>query len=104
MKQKGNLQSDQPEPARSGDRVSDTVYLKRVHPVPQAASQVLRVALHLIHQCAAAQGKVPPDLSEDAARFLTSRSWRIEELAFRTARAVSANRGSLITAADLCEF
>lgn len=72
-----------------------------VHPVPRSRNGILAVVLHLIGRCAAAQGKMPPGCSEEAARFLASCSWDTGELARRVAYAIATNRGSLITAADL---
>jgi DNA-binding NtrC family response regulator len=76
--------------------------LLQVHPMPRARHEVLAIAVHLLRRFAVAQGKPAPELSEDAARFLAGRRWGIDDLAARVAAAVANNRGSLITAADLC--
>jgi DNA-binding NtrC family response regulator len=63
----------------------------------------MAVVLHLLQRFAAAQRKSVPALSQDAASYLKARRWVIRDLARRVWRAVAANRGSLITAADLIE-
>lgn len=73
----------------------------QVHPVSSRPEEVLSIALHLLGQFATAHGKEIPALSQDAADFLTCRSWSLHDLAARLSRAVAANQGSLITAADL---
>jgi DNA-binding NtrC family response regulator len=75
--------------------------LLQIHPVPADPDEILAITTHLLAQSAAAQGKAPPILSEDAAQFLIRRRWALNDLAFRVARAVACNEGSLITAADL---
>ena len=74
-----------------------------MHPVPHDRDNLLAVTEHLLRHFAAAAGKLAPALSEDAARFLAARHWTLDDLARRLARAVVANRGSLITATDLRE-
>jgi hypothetical protein len=83
--------------------ISHGTHLLRVHPVPRARAAVLAVAVHLLRQSANAVGKATPELSEDAARFLTGHPWTLQDLACRLANAVATNCGSLITAADLTE-
>ena len=77
------------------------VYLLQIHPLPTSQTGVLSVAAHLVDRFAAAQHKDVPGLSEDAASFLATRSWALEDLASRVWSAVAENQGSLITAADL---
>jgi hypothetical protein len=77
--------------------------LLQVHPVPRSRDGILAVVLHLIGRCAAAQGKVPPGCSEEAAALLASRSWNAGDLARRIAHVIATNRGSLITAGDLLD-
>jgi len=91
-------------PQVCNDSAAPTARLVQVHPVPQSRSNILSAVLHFVKQFAEAQGKSAPALSEDAAMFLTSRAWRMNDLAGRVARAVAANEGSLITAADLRDF
>lgn len=76
-------------------------HLFQVHPVSSRPEEVLSIALHLLGQFATVHGKEVPALSQDAADFLTCRSWSLNDLAARLSRAVAANQGSLITAADL---
>ena len=75
----------------------------QIHPVPSTDGGIVSVAAHLLEQFAATQGKEPPGLSLDAASFLAAQRWEAGELARRVWRAVQANRGSLVTAADLSE-
>jgi transcriptional regulator of aromatic amino acid metabolism len=94
----------QPKPLhgrRSGTKEPTFPSLLQVHPIPSDPDEVLAIAMHLLTQSAAAQGKATPTLSEDAALFLTRRRWALSDLAFRVARAVAYNEGSLITAEDL---
>jgi DNA-binding NtrC family response regulator len=86
---------------RSSAKDPTSPSLFQVHPVPADPDEILAIAMHLLVQSAAAQGKSTPILSEDAALFLTRRRWALNDLAFRVARAVAYNEGSLITAADL---
>ena len=76
-------------------------HLVLVHPLPDTHNAIVVVAAHLLQQFAATQGKEAPGLSVDAATFLAGQRWEADELARRVWRAVAANRGSLITAADL---
>jgi DNA-binding NtrC family response regulator len=97
-------QESQPSPLRARrTNVKDPAgpSLLQVHPVPADADEILAITMHLLVQSAAAQGKATPVLSEDAALFITHRRWALNDLAFRVARAVAYNQGSLITAADL---
>ena len=66
-----------------------------------AGHDILSTTMDLLRQCAADHDKPVPLLSQDAATFLITRRWAADELAQRVARAVAANEGSLITAADL---
>ena len=75
--------------------------LFQVYPVPTGRREILAVVTYLINKSAAACGKKPPELSEDAATFLSGRRWELHELALRVSRAVANNEGSLITAHDL---
>ena len=78
-------------------------HLRQVYPLPETDGEFLAVATHLLHQFAATQGKEAPGFSLEAADFLARRRWVVAELARRLWRAVEANRGSLITAADLSD-
>jgi len=71
--------------------------------MPRTGEAILLLASRLVDQFAAAQGKETPGLSQDAAAFLTRRYWALPDLARRVWDAVAANRGNLITAADLCD-
>ncbi len=75
--------------------------LLQVQPVSQRSEELVSITRHLLAHFAAAQGKEVPELSQDAADYLTSRRWRLRDLATRLSQAVAANQGSLITAADL---
>jgi hypothetical protein len=79
-------------------------HLMLVHPAPPSHHGLLQLALHLLQRFAATQGKDLPGFSQDAADFLVGRRWGTTELARRVWRAVAANRGSLITAADLSDI
>jgi len=68
---------------------------------PRSRSHLIALTRCLIAECAAQVGKDPPVLSEDAVRYLCRRSWAHEQFAACLRRAVAANTGSLITAADL---
>jgi DNA-binding NtrC family response regulator len=97
-------QESQPSPLRARRASAKDAAgpsLLQVHPVPTDADGILAIAMHLLAQSAAVQGKATPALSEDAALFITRRRWALNDLAFRVARAVAYNEGSLITAADL---
>ena len=72
-----------------------------VHPVPAGHHEVLAVAIHLARCAAELLDKAPPAFSQNAAAFLGNRQWEVNDLAVRVVRAVAANDGSLITAADL---
>ncbi len=72
-----------------------------VHPVSGRSEDLVVITRHLLAHFAAAHGKEVPELSQDAANYLTSRGWSFTDLAARLSRAVAANEGSLITAADL---
>lgn len=72
-----------------------------VHPLPRSNATTLQIALHFVRVFSAAEGKLAPAVSEDAAAFLSRRTWRVNDLAARVHAAVIANQGSLITAADL---
>jgi transcriptional regulator of aromatic amino acid metabolism len=97
-------QESQPRPLRArrnGAKDPTFPSLLQVHPVPTDPDEILAITMHLLVQSAAAQGKATPILSQDAALFLTRQRWALSDLAFRVARAVAYNEGSLITAEDL---
>ncbi len=77
------------------------LHLLQVHPVSERPEELVSITRHLLAQFAAAEGKEVPELSQDAADYLTSRRWRLRDLAARVSQAVAVNQGSLITAADL---
>ena len=110
MRQQDKFDSNRTRPSAGRARpapdasAAGNVHLVQVYPVPRSRTDILSVAIHLVGRFAAAQGKPAPTLSEDAATFLAGRRWRIDDLARRMARAVAANTGSLITAADLCDL
>jgi len=68
---------------------------------PLYRPQLLALAAQLVDHFALAYGRDVPGLSADAARFLVTRRWTLDDLAACLSRAVAANQGSLITAADL---
>ena len=74
-----------------------------VHPLPQSRDEILVIAAHLARRAASRLGKSAPEFSENAAAFLASRSWTVNHLAARIARAVAANQDSLIIGADLAD-
>ena len=74
-----------------------------VHPVPQARNDILVIAAHLARRAASRLGKPTPEFSENAAVFLASRVWAIDDLADRITRAVTANQDSLIVGIDLAD-
>lgn len=74
-----------------------------IHPVPSSRDELLVIAAHLARRAADQLGKPLPEFSENAASFLAGRPWTIDDLAKRITRAVAANQGSLIIAADLGE-
>lgn len=86
---------------RTAKAVLMHTYPLLVHPVPQCRDEMLVIAAHLARRAANQLGTSTPEFSENAAAFLASRPWAIDDLAARIARAVAANRGSLIIAADL---
>ncbi len=78
-------------------------HLILVYPAPRSQREVLLLAFHLLQRFAAEQGKDLPGFSQDAGDFLIGRQWGTTELTRRVWRAVAANQGSLITAADLSD-
>jgi len=85
----------------ASSRRARSVPLIQVYPVRNSRRDILLLAAYFIRQFAIAQDKPPPGLSEDATAFLVQRRWTLPDLASRLSRAVKANEGSLITAADL---
>jgi transcriptional regulator of aromatic amino acid metabolism len=83
--------------------LEEHTHLLQVHPLPESRTGVLSVANHLVHRFAAEQGRDVPGLSRDAATFLGTRSWALDDLARRLWQAVAVNLGSLITASDLSD-
>ena len=79
------------------------VTLLQIHPVRTSRSEILALAMHFLVKSAAEHGTAPPELSEDAATYLSTRRWDAKDLAGRVARAVAGNQGSLITAEDLSQ-
>ena len=98
MKQTGKSQ-----PSRQEPQSADSSPVGQMFPLPRPGHEVLSAAIDLLRQFAAAHGKPVPLLSQDAAAFLIGRRWAIDELSQRVSRAVAANDGSLITAADLSD-
>lgn len=86
-------------PERRGGRAVVRLYALRS--APRSRAHLITLARCLIADWAAQIGKDPPALSEDAVRYLCTRSWAHEQFAACLRRAVAGNRGSLITAADL---
>ncbi len=76
-------------------------HLLQVHPISDRSEELVSITRHLLAHFAAAHGKEIPELSQDAADYLTSRPWSLSDLSARVSQAVAANEGSLITAADL---
>jgi len=83
--------------------VEEHAHLLQIHPLPDSRTEVLIVAQHLVRHFAAEQGRDVPGLSRDAANFLGTRAWVLDDLARRLWHAVDVNRGSLITASDLSD-
>ena len=83
--------------------LEEHVHLMQIHPLPESCTGVLSVANYLVRRFAAEQGREVPGLSKDAANYLATRSWALEDLARRLWRAVTISHGSLITASDLSD-
>src|SRR5512139_485383 len=97
------LRAVSPAPEQRDSGYGQVVRLQQAGSPPRSRSQLISMVRHVIEECAAQAGKDAPALSEDAVRYLCARWWTYEQFTACVRRAVAANAGSLITAADLGE-